>query len=853
MDGFFTSKQVANPEANCDRCGLYRQCRSPRMAMTGSGKLNALIIAEAPGKDEDEQNTQLVGDAGQLLRKKLAALDIDLDRDFYKINSVNCRPHNNRKPTQKELLYCKEFMVDKAIEACKPNVILLMGSVALESFYKARLPEETFAISSWRNFRIPDRIVNAFVIPLYHPSYMLRSQGNKNIEVSYDADLAKAIEFIWSYKENQFADTVKQADGDIHVIFDVNEAINVIRRMMASKVPVMFDLETTGLKPYINDHKVFCISFSNDDNEAFCFPVDSYWNAADRTKIIKYLRAFLTSNVPKAAHNLVFEHLWNRVMFGVQTKNWFWDTCAVQHILDERPSTTGLKFQAFVRWGIENYYAKVRPYIKADSSCGLNRLHLVDIGDLCLYCGYDSLYGKKLLTSQQKEIVASGQTAAADLFIKGVEVFSDTTAEGISINPEYYQEQESILTTDINQLTAQLMESDEAKIFKNGTKRTIKLASTEDLRTLLYNLLGIKATKYTNESSNTESVDEEVLVQLNTPFANSLLALRRKLKLRDTYLAQFSRECVPHEQGAKIHPFFNLHLVKTFRSSSSRPNAQNIPARDYEAAKLTRSGIRPSPGCRLLNIDYKAQEVRIAACYTHDPILIDYINDDTTDMHRDQATDIFVLPAEQVLKDIRYSTKSDFVFPTFYGSYYVNTAKDLWKDVSMIQLQSGMTVRQHLYNIGIRGYAEFEEHVRSVEDKFWDRFHVFHEWQQRTIHDYQKTGYVEYFLGFRRYGPMKKNEIINSKIQGTAFHCLLWSYIELSDYMKSWHTKLIGQVHDSILINEHPDESKEVRSLVRSIMCDNIHDAFDFLIVPLEVEMEESEIDGNWNDLESVA
>ena len=69
------------------------------MPVTGEGRLKILILAEAPGEQEDAQNTQLIGPAGQVLRKTLAGFGVDLDRDCRKTNAVRCRPPGNRRPT----------------------------------------------------------------------------------------------------------------------------------------------------------------------------------------------------------------------------------------------------------------------------------------------------------------------------------------------------------------------------------------------------------------------------------------------------------------------------------------------------------------------------------------------------------------------------------------------------------------------------------------------------------------------------------------------------------------------------------------------------------------------------------
>lgn len=74
----------------CEKCGLYKHCISPKMPYTGGGRKKILIIAEAPGKIEDEKNIQLIGRCGQELRTVLSDLGLDLDADFWKTNAVTC-------------------------------------------------------------------------------------------------------------------------------------------------------------------------------------------------------------------------------------------------------------------------------------------------------------------------------------------------------------------------------------------------------------------------------------------------------------------------------------------------------------------------------------------------------------------------------------------------------------------------------------------------------------------------------------------------------------------------------------------------------------------------------------------
>jgi DNA polymerase I-like protein with 3'-5' exonuclease and polymerase domains len=136
----------------------------------------------------------------------------------------------------------------------------------------------------------------------------------------------------------------------------------------------------------------------------------------------------------------------------------------------------------------------------------------------------------------------------------------------------------------------------------------------------------------------------------------------------------------------------------------------------------------------------------------------------------------------------------------------------------------------------------------------WKKFHVFKDWQQEVIDFYRRRGYVELPMGFRRSGYLTINEIINTPIQGTAFHCLLWSYIQISKLLRErgLRSRIRFQVHDSLIINLYPEESEEVRALVRGVMCSRIRKELDFIIVPLDIEEEITPVNGSWYEKKAI-
>ncbi len=74
------------------------------------------------------------------------------------------------------------------------------------------------------------------------------------------------------------------------------------------------------------------------------------------------------------------------------------------HILDNRPMITSLKFQAFVRFGLEPYDTAVEQFLKSRNSNTPNRVREVHLSTLLKYNGLDALMTYMLAKKQQGEM-----------------------------------------------------------------------------------------------------------------------------------------------------------------------------------------------------------------------------------------------------------------------------------------------------------------------------------------------------------------------------------------------------------------------------------------------------------------
>ncbi len=414
----------------------------------------------------------------------------------------------------------------------------------------------------------------------------------------------------------------------------------------------------------------------------------------------------------------------------------------------------------------------------------------------------------------------------------------------------------------INSLTERLKQDDVWTVWKRRFGDKASLGSRVQLGTVLHGELGHKVGKTTK--TGRAQVDEAALDEVDLPFVRRYRKGEKLKKLLSTYLKGVRREVV----DGYLHPVFNLHLVQTYRSSSDSPNFQNIPVRDKLISRLIRSCFIPRDGHVLVEIDYSALEFRVAACFWRDTEMVRYASDPTTDIHRDMAAECYWMPKDQVTKDVRFYAKNQFVFPELYGSYYIPCARNLWDviETAGLKTKDGVPLKEHLAVVGwgIDGLGRcdprlapdpgtFEEHIHNVEADFDERFAEFTERKKQWWKRYEKRGWFPLMTGFRCRGVYTRNELMNYPIQGPAFHCLLWSLVRLVKWMgrKKMRSRIVGQIHDSIVADVHQDELDDYLAEAKRVMTEDIRKAWDWIIVPLSVEAEVAET--NWHEKSEVS
>lgn len=202
----YSRQKLDNHIKSCEDCDI---CNGIKSITKGNSNASVLIIGEAVSEDQVEEDIKYVypfeNKSGELLNTVLESLNVNQDEIFY-INAVSCRPYKQvgneiikRTPSKIEVNNCFTF-VNYAIDVVKPQVIILLGGIALNMFKKDSISK---ARGGWIDIKgIP-------AMPTYHPGYFIEIEGKKDSEIidmlkwDFYTDIKNAFKYIQeNYSEN---------------------------------------------------------------------------------------------------------------------------------------------------------------------------------------------------------------------------------------------------------------------------------------------------------------------------------------------------------------------------------------------------------------------------------------------------------------------------------------------------------------------------------------------------------------------------------------------------------------------------------------------------------------------------
>lgn len=443
-----------------------------------------------------------------------------------------------------------------------------------------------------------------------------------------------------------------------------------------------------------------------------------------------------------------------------------------------------------------------------------------------------------------------------NLLHNGSLAFAEMERNGFNIDREYLSEAIRRVDARAAYLAGEMRKTDMYKLWRRVFGQSLNLSSKNQLGELLFKKMGYIPVAFTK--TGRPKTDAAALSHIkDQPLLEYYAEAEKLKKLSGTFLSGIQNNISP---DGRLRAFFNLNLAATYRSSSQDPNGQNMPIRDPLQGKIIRRAFIPSEGHRLVEIDYSSVEVRVAAAYHRDPQMLTYLTDPNSDMHRDTAADVFMLSPDKITKKMRHIGKT-VVFASFFGDYYVGLAKQAWT----MMMRDTPELIDHLKTCGIMGLgdcdpqkppapATFEKHMQKVENQMWEeRFPVYNQWRKDRYRDYCNNGWFNNFTGFTFSGVLRRNVVINSPVQSSAFHCTLRSIIRLTELLRGTGAKIVSTIHDSIILDVPECGFDDIIELCLYTMTTELKREWTWLDgIPIDAEPEACEVGESWYDKKEI-
>lgn len=615
----------------------------------------------------------------------------------------------------------------------------------------------------------------------------------------------------------------------IHFITETAKVEALLPTLMSKKA-WGFDLETTGLDPYL--HKPNMMQIGRRDEQ---FVIDM------RSAKIDALRPFLESrDIKKVGHNLKFDYMMLAANHGIELEC-MRDTMIADKLLNV--GITGKKF------GLADVIHR-RMGIVLDKS---DRKEFTRIGnnpftkDMIEYGAKDVSHMCDLFTIISKDI---GEVSLGQVLIRECEfiaVMGDMELAGLHFDKDRWKANLDETLLKVSQAEKELYEmvyefqqngfapEGVATLFPGEVN--FNLNSNAQVLQLLKNIYVEVSTvdyktktlvkKLINGTESKELLKAEPMI----PFIEKLLAYRKHTKLASTYGMSYINAI--HPVTGRIHPKQNQLGTETGRLANdtwakNNPNMLNIP-RDKKYRHCFVSG---SDDYVIETDDFSGAELRIWAELSKDPVLSEaFIRGE--DVHCTIASKMYGVPVVKggENKHLRSPAKSinfGIAYDMSPPSLFFRIRQEGFKDIT---LEKAFELHESYCTLVKKGVDFLRNNGRMA----------------------LKEGYSVNVSGRRRYYELppkddwkEYNRIANKVlkkggnfgIQSVNAEITKDSMIELRRYIKEnkIRSQMILQVYDEVVTRTHKDDSPDFVKKKRQIMVDSAQKWLKR--VPMEVEGE---------------
>jgi len=219
---------------NCKRCRLSATRHN---VLCGEGNVNAklMIIAQAPGGNEDREGKMFIGPSGKVLDELLEKSTVDR-KQIYMTNLIKCMIPKCRRPKTDEIEMCSIYL-EKEIEILNVAVLIPLGYYAMRyifSKYSITVPPKKELYTVFGNLYVTQE---RKIFPLPHPASVLYNNSiKKEIVEKYQKLKVLESDCIWypscpmkryyesGYLQKEWIDQYCQGDWESCVRYQMEES-----------------------------------------------------------------------------------------------------------------------------------------------------------------------------------------------------------------------------------------------------------------------------------------------------------------------------------------------------------------------------------------------------------------------------------------------------------------------------------------------------------------------------------------------------------------------------------------------------------------------------------------------------
>lgn len=441
---------------------------------------------------------------------------------------------------------------------------------------------------------------------------------------------------------------------------------------------------------------------------------------------------------------------------------------------------------------------------------------------LVVYGKKDTRYTLKLVPIFKKIITKYKMIKVYKHEMRAYKAYSIIEKQGIYLDPNRSKVSEQLKA----EYTEYLEELNEvAEINWNSTQQVAKVLFGKKGAPVIVDgkevgkSLGLKPVK--KSGSGNPSTDDETLVELSavSEVAKNLREYKRLTKL-GTFIKSWDDIAV----DGQIHPSFNI-TARTGRTTCSNPNLQQVPQNSN-----VRGIIYARPGYAIIECDLSQAELRVAADFSGDENMI-HAYQSGSDLHS-KTTELMFGDTSGLSKD-EQKRKRTYSKSTNFGFLY------------------GMQAKSFVDYAKTYGLSLSLKEAEELRRMFFEAYPTLLTWHRRNIEFAQNKGYVEAPSGRKRFlrdiwsddwvkRSSAERQSLNSAVQGFASDCCISALADIvfSDELDHTRARVLGSVHDAILVEAKEDYAEEASKIVKQHMENPSLFKLHKLCVPMVADVE---------------